>query len=184
MNEELNAVLQKQIIGKDDPRFEFFSDDFYGDFYDFFLNLLRFKQLTNPDLDLDNLKLILYLNVHPDRHNLIGKMTYSYKLGFDSKLNFLKDESEFSLNGLMKEIGVSPDSAQEYERVQEQILTKISDALSSKNQNEHIEHFNVLLGQIFQKYNLNKDGICYRLLKNKLGNILAYFYLSIWISTT
>ena len=167
MNEELNAILQKQIIGKDDPRFEFFSDDFYGDFYDFFLNLLRFKQLTNPDLDLDNLK-----------------MTYSYKLGFDSKLNFLKDESEFSLNGLMKEIGVSPDSAQEYERVQEQILTKISDALSSKNQNEHIEHFNVLLGQIFQKYNLNKDGICYRLLKNKLGNILAYFYLSIWISTT
>lgn len=65
----------------------------------------------------------------------------------------------------MKEIGVSPDSAQEYERVQEQILTKISDALSSKNQNEHIEHFNVLLGQIFQKYNLNKDSICYRLLK-------------------
>ena len=62
-------------------------DDFYGDFYDFFLNLLRFKQLTNPDLDLDNLKLILYLNVHPDRHNLIGKMTYSYKLGFDSNLN-------------------------------------------------------------------------------------------------
>ena len=35
MNEELNAILQKQIIGKDDPRFEFFSDDFYGDFYDF-----------------------------------------------------------------------------------------------------------------------------------------------------
>ena len=33
MNEELNAILQKQIIGKDDPRFEFFSDDFYGDFY-------------------------------------------------------------------------------------------------------------------------------------------------------
>ena len=29
MNEELNAILQKQIIGKDDPRFEFFSDDFY-----------------------------------------------------------------------------------------------------------------------------------------------------------
>lgn len=92
-------------------------------------------------------------------------MTYSYKLGFDSKLNFLKDESEFSLNGLMKEIGASPDSAQEYERVQEQILTKISEELSSENQNEHIEHFNVLLGQIFQKYNLNKDSICYRLLK-------------------
>lgn len=59
MNEELNAILQKQIIDKDDPRFEFFSDDFYGDFYDFFLNLLRFKQLTNLDLDLDDLNLIL-----------------------------------------------------------------------------------------------------------------------------
>ncbi|WP_242367484.1 hypothetical protein [Lactobacillus intestinalis] len=84
----------------------------------------------------------------------------------------------------MKEIGASPDTAQEYERVQEQILTKISEELSSKNQNKHIEHFNVLLGQIFQKYNLNKDNICYQLLKNKLGNILAHFYLSIWISTT
>lgn len=51
----------------------------------------------------------------------------------------------------MKEIGASPDTAQEYERVQEQILTKISEELSSKNQNKHIEHFNVLLGQIFQK---------------------------------
>lgn len=165
MNDELRVILQKQIIDKNDPQFELFSDDFYGDFYDFFLNLLKFKRLTNSDLDLDNLKLILYLDVHPDRHNLIGKMTYSYKLGFDSKLNFLKDESEFSLNGLMKEIGASPDSAQEYERVQEQILTKISEELSSENQNEHIEHFNVLLGQIFQKYNLNKDSICYRLLK-------------------
>lgn len=165
MNDELRAILQKQIIDKDDPRFEFFSDDFYGDFYDFFLNLLKFKRLTNSDLDLDNLKLILYLDVHPDRHNLVGKMTYSYKLGFDSKLNFLKDESEFSLNGLMKEIGASPDSAQEYEEAQKQILAKIGEELSSQNQNEHIEHFNVLLGQIFQKYNLNKDGICYRLLK-------------------
>lgn len=73
MNDELRAILQKQIIDKDDPQFEFFSDDFYGDFYDFFLNLLRFKRLTNLDLDLDNLKLILYLDVHPDRHNLIGK---------------------------------------------------------------------------------------------------------------
>ncbi|KRM32261.1 hypothetical protein FC44_GL001679 [Lactobacillus intestinalis DSM 6629] len=157
MNDELRAILQKQIIDKDDPRFEFFSDDFYGDFYDFFLNLLKFKGLTNPDLDLDNLNLIPYLDVHPDKHNLIGKMAYSYKLGFDTKLNFL--------NGLMKEIGASPDTAQEYERVQEQILTKISEELSSKNQNKHIEHFNVLLGQIFQKYNLNKDNICYQLLK-------------------
>lgn len=138
MNDELRAILQKQIIDKNDHRFEFFSDDFYGDFYDFFLNLLKFKGLTNPDLDLDNLNLILYLDVHPDRHNLIGKMAYSYKLGFDTKLNFL--------NGLMKEIGASPDTAQEYERVQEQILTKISEKLSSKNQNKHIEHFNVLLG--------------------------------------
>ena len=51
MNEELNAILQKQIIGKDDPRFEFFSDVVYGDFYDFFLNVLRLNQSTNPDLD-------------------------------------------------------------------------------------------------------------------------------------
>ena len=41
---KLEELATKQVI--DDEVIDHFDDDFYGDFYDFFVNFMKFKELT------------------------------------------------------------------------------------------------------------------------------------------
>ena len=49
---KLDELAAKQVIN--DEVIDHFDEDFYGDFYDFFVNFMKFKELTgqmkkNPD---------------------------------------------------------------------------------------------------------------------------------------
>lgn len=112
---------------------EYFEDDFYGDFFDFFANLLKFKTLTGQIKEVHYLTFVLNLNKE--------SKTATYKLVFDKDLNFIEEKS-FSKNNDLAELkeGFSYTSAQ-----------------------DQIKNFNVELAKIFDRYDLDKEKLAYQL---------------------
>lgn len=149
-------ILKKQTLDPQNQSLKYFTDDFYGDFYDFFINFLKFKQLTKQIKNLNETELVLYLDVQ-------NKRTYSYKLVFDYQLNFISAKSEYTLTALVKEIKGLPDDLNDYQQVAKQVLAKLEQGFAAANEHDKIAQFNIVLGQIFKKYQLTKDNICYQL---------------------
>lgn len=111
----------------------YFNDDVYGDFYDFFANFLRFKQLTGQISSKQ--KLILYLNWQ------VKTGDYSYKLVFDQGLNFLANYSQ------AKNIKID----------------ELRQQFAFQTPHDQIKNFNVALAKIFDQYQIDKSKIAYQL---------------------
>ena len=57
---KLEELATKQVI--DDEVIDHFDDDFYGDFYDFFVNFMKFKELTGQmKKDPNKVEFVFYL---------------------------------------------------------------------------------------------------------------------------
>ena len=68
---KLDELAAKQVIN--DEVIDHFDEDFYGDFYDFFVNFMKFKELTGQmKKDPDEVEFVFYLK-NDDDH-------YGYKL--------------------------------------------------------------------------------------------------------
>lgn len=166
MNNNFNDILSKQLIDLKDPEIEQFKEDFYGDFYDFFANFMKFKQLTQKisQEKFDNLILTLYLDIF-NSQDFSGQKTYRYCLAFDSKLNFLPNKSFFTLSGLTRDLHERPDKISDYQAVNEKVIANFVNQFDSFNAdgNVRIQKFNVVLADLYNKYNLNKYKIAYSL---------------------
>lgn len=112
---------------------EYFEDDFYGDFFDFFANLLKFKTLTGQIKEVHYLTFVLNLNKEAK--------TATYKLVFDKDLNFIEEKS-FSKN---------------------HDLAELKKGFSYTNAQDQIKNFNVELAKIFDRYDLDKEKLAYQL---------------------
>lgn len=159
-----DEILTKQLIDDQDPQIVSFQEDFYGDFYDYFVNLLKFKQLSQgiSDEEMAQKKLSLYLDIFRSQ-DFPGKKTYRYCLTFDRKLNFLKEESDFTLSALTRDLKKQPDQVGDYLAVREQVLAGLANRLNGQEGNARIQTFNEVLADIYDKYRLNRFKIAYRL---------------------
>lgn len=162
---KIEEVLEKQLLAEG-PSIERFDEDFYGDFYDYFVNFLKFKCLSQgKDLaSLEKQKLVLYLDLF-NSQDFPGRKAYRYKLVFDSQLNFLAAESDFTLSALCRDLRGRVDQLSDYEAVRSQALASLVERFDSKNPdpNTRIQNFNVVLADLYDRYNLSRFKTAYQL---------------------
>jgi hypothetical protein len=134
---KLDELAAKQVIN--DEVIDHFDEDFYGDFYDFFVNFMKFKELTgqmkkNPD----EAEFVFYLK-NDDDH-------YGYKLVFDHDLRFLPEESDISAAVL------GAESVEDFEKSRDAVIEEFARKFSAENQHDLIQNFNVEIGKLFDQY--------------------------------
>ena len=115
---ELDELAAKQVIN--DKVIDHFDEDFYGDFYDFFVNFMKFKELTgqmkkNPD----EVEFVFYLK-NDDNH-------YGYKLVFDHDLRFLPEKSDISAAVL------GAESVEDFEKSRDVVIEEFARKFSAEN---------------------------------------------------
>ena len=143
---KLDESAAKQVIN--DEVIDHFDEDFYGDFYDFFVNFMKFKELTGQmKKDPDEVEFVFYLK-NDDDH-------YGYKLVFDHDLRFLPEKSDISAAVLEAE------SVKDFEKSRDAAIKKFAQKFSAENQHDLIQNFNVEIGKLFDQYDLGKDNTCY-----------------------
>ncbi len=94
-----------------------------------------------------------------------GRKAYRYKLVFDSQLNFLAAESDFTLSALCRDLRGRVDQLSDYEAVRSQALASLAERFDSKNPdpNTRIQNFNVVLADLYDRYNLSRFKTAYQL---------------------
>lgn len=143
---KLDELAAKQVIN--DKVIDHFDEDFYGDFYDFFVNFMKFKELTGQmKKNLDEVEFVFYLK-NDDNH-------YGYKLVFDHDLRFLPEESDISAAVL------GAESVEDFEKSRDVVIEEFARKFSAENQHDLIQNFNVEIGKLFDQYDLVKDNTCY-----------------------
>lgn len=143
---KLDELAAKQVIN--DKVIDHFDEDFYGDFYDFFVNFMKFTKLTGQmKKNLDEVEFVFYLK-NDDNH-------YGYKLVFDHDLRFLPEESDISAAVLGSE------SVEDFEKSRDVVIEEFARKFSAENQHDLIQNFNVEIGKLFDQYDLGKDNTCY-----------------------
>ena len=143
---KLDELAAKQVIN--DEVIDHFDEDFYGDFYDFFVNFMKFKELTGQMKKNPNkIKFVFYLK-NDDNH-------YGYKLVFDHDLRFLPEESDISAAVL------GAESVEDFEKSRDVVIEEFARKFSAENQHDLIQNFNVEIGKLFDQYDLGKDNTCY-----------------------
>ena len=143
---KLDELAAKQVIN--DKVIDHFDEDFYGDFYDFFVNFMKFKELTEQmKKNLDEVEFVFYLK-NDDNH-------YGYKLVFDHDLRFLTEEPDISaaVRGA--------ESMEDFEKSRDVVIEEFARKFSAENQHDLIQNFNVEIGKLFDQYDLGKDNTCY-----------------------
>lgn len=143
---KLEELATKQVI--DDEVIDHFDDDFYGDFYDFFVNFMKFKELTGQmKKDPNKVEFVFYLKNEANR--------YGYKLVFDHELRFLPEKSDVSATML------GAESVEDFVRSRDAVIADLAMKFSAENTHDLIQNFNVEIGKLFDQYNLGKDNTCY-----------------------
>ncbi|MGO2722694.1 MAG: hypothetical protein ACTIAG_02920 [Lactobacillus sp.] len=151
------AWLKAQTIEVASPALDHFTDDFYGDFYDFFTNWIRFKTITQQ---LTPHEFVLFLNV---QQPVDGLAHYSYQLSFDPQLYFLPQASHLSFQALLAQSGQSELRPTLYQAANQQLMADLATTLKGKDEGERIQHFNQVLAQLYAQLQLDQTKIYYRL---------------------
>lgn len=139
---KLEELATKQVI--DDEVIDHFDDDFY----DFFVNFMKFKELTGQmKKDPNEVEFVFYLKNEADR--------YGYKLVFDHELRFLPEKSDVSATVL------GAESVGDFVRSRDAVIADLAMKFSAKNTHDLIQNFNVEIGKLFDQYGLGKDNTCY-----------------------
>lgn len=162
MDKKLIVLQKQQLLDLALPELTFLQEDFYGDFYDYFLNFLKFERLRrqiSPE-KMRQMKLFLYLNLDRQQTKAVN---YAYRLVFDAKLNFIKKEANLTIWGWLKR--KKPDSItyKTYQQDRQKAIAKIAAQLASQNTADKIKHFNVLMGKLFTANHLGTGNVAYLL---------------------
>lgn len=162
MDKKLVTLQKQQLLDLKLPDLTFLQEDFYGDFYDYFLNFLRFEQLSRQisPKKMTQMKLFLYLDLHRIQ---VEQANYAYRLVFDHHLNFIRDETIFTVAGWLKEKRTGLGDYQAYENSRQKMVTELAAQLAGQNESDKIKHFNAALGKLFSAYDLGAANVAYLL---------------------
>lgn len=67
MDKKLSVLEKQQLLNIKSPQLTFLQEDFYGDFYDYFLDFLKFEQVRRQKLKSYGVSLD-YVNVTPGKN--------------------------------------------------------------------------------------------------------------------